>query len=118
MDSDGRHGTQKHTNPVWLLVILDFIGLYWTCYWYRRWGSNPHAREGRGILSPVRLPVPPLRPGKPSEYESYVTPEALQSQSPIKPEALERRPCACRKSSGETMIYSGVSLFQLVYPDE
>jgi hypothetical protein len=29
--------------------------------WCRRRGSNPHARKGRRILSPVRLPVPPLR---------------------------------------------------------
>jgi hypothetical protein len=29
--------------------------------WCRRRGSNPHARKGRGILSPVRLPIPPLR---------------------------------------------------------
>jgi hypothetical protein len=30
--------------------------------WYRRWGSNPHALRRR-ILSPVRLPIPPLRHG-------------------------------------------------------
>src|SRR6516162_7666448 len=29
--------------------------------WCWRRGSNSHAREGRGILSPVRLPVPPLQ---------------------------------------------------------
>ena len=35
--------------------------------WYQRvcavrWGLNPHAREGQRILSPPRLPIPPLRP--------------------------------------------------------
>ena len=29
--------------------------------WCRRRESNPHSPEDRGILSPVRLPVPPLR---------------------------------------------------------
>ena len=29
--------------------------------WSRRRESNPHAREGRQILSLLRLPVPPLR---------------------------------------------------------
>jgi hypothetical protein len=29
--------------------------------WCRRRGSNPHDRKDRGILSPVRLPIPPLR---------------------------------------------------------
>ncbi len=28
---------------------------------YRRWGSNPHVLNGHWILSPARLPVPPLR---------------------------------------------------------
>ena len=28
--------------------------------WCRRWDSNPHDRS-RGILNPVRLPIPPLR---------------------------------------------------------
>ena len=30
-------------------------------FWCWRRGSNSHDREGRGILSPVRLPVPPLQ---------------------------------------------------------
>src|ERR1035437_262574 len=29
--------------------------------WCREGGSNPHGREGRRILSPLRLPVPPSR---------------------------------------------------------
>jgi hypothetical protein len=31
--------------------------------WCREGGSNPHDRKGRRILSPLRLPVPPSRPG-------------------------------------------------------
>ncbi len=27
---------------------------------YRRWDSNPHGFKGHWILSPARLPVPPL----------------------------------------------------------
>src|SRR4030042_7155324 len=30
-------------------------------HWCRRRGSDPHRRKARGILSPLRLPVPPLR---------------------------------------------------------
>jgi len=29
--------------------------------WCRRRESNPHGRKARGILSPLRIPVPPLR---------------------------------------------------------
>ena len=29
--------------------------------WCRRWDSNPHGSGSRGILSPLRLPIPPLR---------------------------------------------------------
>ena len=29
----------------------------------RRWESNPHARKGRGILSPLRLPFRHSGPG-------------------------------------------------------
>jgi hypothetical protein len=32
--------------------------------WCREGGSNPHDRKGRRILSPLRLPVPPSRPGE------------------------------------------------------
>ena len=32
-------------------------------FWCREGGSNPHDRKGRRILSPLRLPVPPSRPG-------------------------------------------------------
>ena len=28
--------------------------------WCQRWGSNPHDPKGHGILSPARLPIPPL----------------------------------------------------------
>jgi hypothetical protein len=34
-----------------------------TLVWCREGGSNPHDRKGRRILSPLRLPVPPSRPG-------------------------------------------------------
>ncbi len=29
--------------------------------WCRRGESNPHEREARRILNPLRLPIPPLR---------------------------------------------------------
>ena len=32
--------------------------------WCRRRESNPHRRKARGILSPLRLPIPPLRLGR------------------------------------------------------
>ena len=40
--------------------------------WCREGGSNPHDRKGRRILSPLRLPVPPSRPGwgMPSKYRT------------------------------------------------
>jgi hypothetical protein len=44
----------------WFLVLSSSLLVRNEC---RRRGSNPHAREGHGILSPARLPVPPLRPG-------------------------------------------------------
>ena len=31
--------------------------------WCRRWDSNPHTLDGRGILSPLCIPVSPLRQG-------------------------------------------------------
>jgi hypothetical protein len=38
--------------------------------WCRRRGSNPHSRKENGILSPARLPVPPLRPERPFYREA------------------------------------------------
>src|SRR5690606_18074963 len=32
--------------------------------WCRRWDSNPHECLARRILSPLRLPIPPLRRGR------------------------------------------------------
>ena len=32
-----------------------------TRHWCRRWDSNPQGRKDRGILSALRMPVPPLR---------------------------------------------------------
>ena len=42
--------------------------------WCRRRGSNPHSRKENGILSPARLPVPPLRPDTHSTLFPHSTP--------------------------------------------
>ena len=53
------HSSRKHRVRQFSLRRLNL-----QCFagWCRRRESNPHSREDRGILSPVRLPVPPLRP--------------------------------------------------------
>src|ERR1039458_5897702 len=48
------------TNDFDILQLIDFK---YVCLWCREGGSNPHGRKGRRILSPLRLPVPPSRPG-------------------------------------------------------
>ena len=40
--------------------------------WCREGGSNPHGREGRRILSPLRLPVPPSRHEEERRVDSRV----------------------------------------------
>ena len=42
--------------------------------WCREGGSNPHDRKGRRILSPLRLPVPPSRPGVAFSVKSIAQP--------------------------------------------
>ena len=45
MDFFGQIRTVKRTIPAFSLVVLDFVGLYWTCCWCRRGDSNPHERR-------------------------------------------------------------------------
>ena len=37
------------------LYQLNYIRI-----WYRRWDLNPHEHNAQRILSPLRLPIPPL----------------------------------------------------------
>ena len=62
-----RHQTKMATR--FRVAIFPINSLF--C-WCREGGSNPHGREGRRILSPLRLPVPPSRrwEGQGSVYRS------------------------------------------------
>ena len=57
--------------------------------WCREGGSNPHDRKGRRILSPLRLPVPPSRPGVEFSLKSiaqpfHAAPPTLFSNTPAR----------------------------------
>ena len=45
---------------VWSTLNFYLPQLYHQAGWSRRWDLNPHGVT-RGILSPLRLPIPPLR---------------------------------------------------------
>jgi hypothetical protein len=63
MDPKRRHKT-KNPRQHWARHgFLDYFGLYCMYDWCREPESNRHALR-RGILSPVRLPVPPSRQRK------------------------------------------------------
>lgn len=47
---------------------MNDTGQYRIMRWYRRSESNRHGRKARWILSPVRLPVSPLRQYKNEDY--------------------------------------------------
>ena len=45
--------------------------------WWGKWDLNPHARNGQGSLSPLRLPIPPF----PHWAQSLDSNEGLQIMS-------------------------------------
>ena len=68
LDQNGSSHCKVRCNAVQSVLHIDLVEYVckWVIIkmiWCREGGSNPHGREGRRILSPLRLPVPPSRPG-------------------------------------------------------
>ena len=80
--------------------------------WCWRGESNPHAREGRQILSLVRLPIPPLQPVSSWAAIRWRIVTKCRNWNNAKPDFhklknTEKQPSKLGKSSREPQISPG-----------